>query len=84
MEIKKTWSNKGSERLTMKTDMDRAGQRKMKSKYINKIRMDIGVCIENKQQAETWGELENFAVNIQGNENSETPIFLISIMCVHV
>ena len=56
----------------------------MKSKYINKIRMDIGICIENKQQAETWGELENFAVNIQGNENSETPIFLISIMCVHV
>lgn len=65
-------------------NMDRAGQRKMKSKYINKIRMDIGICIENKQQAETWEELENSAVNTQGNENSETPLFLISIMCVHV
>lgn len=55
-------------------NMDRAEQRKMKSKYINKIRMDIGICIENKQQAETWEELENSAVNTQGNENSETPL----------
>lgn len=40
-------------------NMDRAGE-KMKSKYINKIRMDIGICIENKQQAEALGRIREY------------------------
>lgn len=34
-------------------NMDRARQRKMKPKRINKTRKDTGICIENKQQADT-------------------------------